>query len=59
MLMIEGKLAEDGHEPQNVQVSIVAREKSDTLDMGLIGEDGPLRTIQGLSSDDWERRTTT
>ena len=47
VLMIEGKLTEGGREPQNVQVGIVAREgMPDTLDMELIGEDGPFLSVQ-------------
>ena len=46
VLIIEGKLAEDGHEPQNVQISIIAREESDMLDMELIGEDGPFHQVE-------------
>ena len=42
VLIIEGKLARDGREPQNVQVGIVACEgMSDIFDLELIGEDGP------------------
>ena len=46
VLMIKGKLAEDGLEPQNVQVSIVTREgMPGALDMELIGEDGPFLRV--------------
>ena len=46
VLMIEGKLAEDNYEPQNVQVSIVAREGTPgALDMELIGENGPFLSV--------------
>jgi hypothetical protein len=46
LLMIEGKLAEDGCEPQNVQIMITGREgTTDVLDMELIGEDGPFLSI--------------
>ena len=46
VLMIEGKLSEDGQKPQNVQVGIVAREgEQGILDMELIGEDGPFLSM--------------
>ena len=47
VLIIEGKLARDGREPQNVRVGIVACEgMSDIFDLELIGEDGPFLSVQ-------------
>ena len=47
VLIIEGKLAGDGREPQNVQVGIVACDgMSDAFDLELIGEDGPFHSVQ-------------
>ena len=47
MLMIEGKLTEDGQEPQIVQVGIVTHKgMPDKLDMELIGKDEPFLSIQ-------------
>ena len=44
VLIIEGKLARDGREPQNVQVA--CEGMSDIFDLELIGEDRPLLSVQ-------------
>ena len=46
VLMIEGKLVEDGREPQNIQVGVVACETMPgTFDLKLISENGPFLIV--------------